>query len=412
MSFLSGIASTAQASQQVAVSGLKLQSSAYGKVIPIVYGTTRVAPNLIWYGDFVAIAQSSSSGGGGGKGGATGGGGGKSGNSGTSYLYQTAVAFGFCEGPINAIGKVYVNKSVTNIASLGLSQFTGGYGQSPWGYMTTAHPAQAIGYSGVAYLAASSYQLGNNAELPNHNCEVSGIYSTSLATLGVVDADPSLVIADLLSNPHYGAGLPLSRIGSLSVYQSYCIASGLWISPAYTTQSQASSILDDIAKSTNSAFVWSSGVLTIVPYGDQSITANGYSYAAPSAPLYDLGDDDFMPNRAASAGSKSDSIILERKRPSDKLNSLKIECLDRRNSYNPAVIEAKDQALIEQFGLRQSTSTQMHMFADMQAARTSAQLQLQRHYIRNVYHFTLDQRYVLLDPMDIVTVLSKVPSFT
>jgi hypothetical protein len=88
MSFLTGGGS--QAAQQTAVSGLQLQSSAYGKVIPIVYGTTRIAPNLIWYGDFVATPQSAS-GGGAGKGG--GGGGGKGGNA-SSYVYQTAVALG------------------------------------------------------------------------------------------------------------------------------------------------------------------------------------------------------------------------------------------------------------------------------------------------------------------------------
>src|ERR1700761_1443778 len=100
MSFLLG-ASKSQASQAAAVSGLQLQSSAYGKVIPIVYGTTRIAPNLIWYGDFIATPQSAS--GGGGKGGITGGGGGKGGGSG-SYTYQPAVALALCEGPIASVG--------------------------------------------------------------------------------------------------------------------------------------------------------------------------------------------------------------------------------------------------------------------------------------------------------------------
>jgi hypothetical protein len=96
-------------------------------------------------------------------------------------------------------------------------------------------------------------------------------------------------------------------------------------------------------------------------------------------------------------------VQLTRKRPSDTLNSIKIEVLDRTNFYNTAIVEAKDQALIETFGLRQSSSMQMHLFCDMNAARLSAQLQLQRQAIRNMYQFTFDQRYVLLDPMDIVT---------
>ena len=80
-----------------------------------------------------------------------------------------------------------------------------------------------------------------------------------------------------------------------------------------------------------------------------------------------------------------------------------MECLDRTNSYNTAIIEAQDLAFIETYGLRQSQSKQLHLFADTNACRISTQLQLQRQGIRNTYQFTLDQRYVLLDPMDIVT---------
>jgi len=406
MSFLTGSAKS-QAVQAAAVSGLQLQSSTYGKGVTLLYGTTRIAPNLIWYGNFIATPQGSS-GGGGGKGGVTGGGGGKSGNTGTSYTYQAAVALGLCEGPIESVGNVYVSKSMTTLAALGLSEFNGPYGQAPWGYLTTNFPSEAIGYSGIAYLATSAYQLGSNAELPNNNFEVAGFYANSLSSLGLVDADPSLVIADMLSNPHYGAGFPSARLGNLSTYQAYCIANGLWISPAYTTQAQAASILDDLATATNSEFVWSSGVLTLVPYGDQAITANGYTYTPPSSPLYDLGEDDFMDNvnastASASTGESHDPVLLTRQRPSDAINSISIECLDRSNSYNPAVVTAQDLAMIEQFGLRQSSSKQMHMFADTSAAQASVQLQLQRQYIRNTYQFTLDQRYVLLDPMDIVT---------
>src|SRR6201996_4827708 len=111
MSFLLG-ASKSQASQAAAVSGLQLQSSAYGKVIPIVYGTTRIAPNLIWYGDFVATPHTSNSSSGGGKGGVTGGGGGKGGggSGSTTYTYSAAVALGLCEGPIAGIGNVWASK--------------------------------------------------------------------------------------------------------------------------------------------------------------------------------------------------------------------------------------------------------------------------------------------------------------
>ena len=65
-----------------------------------------------------------------------------------------------------------------------------------------------------------------------------------------------------MTNPYCGAGFPSARLGSLATYQSYALAAGLWISPAYAEQTQAAQMLDDIASFTNSAFVWSSGVLT------------------------------------------------------------------------------------------------------------------------------------------------------
>lgn len=395
MSILSG-SLRPQARQQAAVSGLQLQSSAYGKVLPIVYGTTRIAPNLIWYGDFTATPQSTSTGGG--KGAAGGGGGGKGGGGGTYYIYSTAVALGLCEGPINGVGTIYVNKSTTNASGLGFAVFGGEAGQAPWGYLSSQHPTEALGYSRVAYLAAQSYALGESAHMPNHTVEIYGAFSFGISG-DIPDADPSYVIADILTNPIYGAGLPLERIGSLNNYQAYCLANGLWISVAFAEQDQATSMLESLATATHSEFVWSSGVLNLVPYGDTAVSGNGYDYTPPDSPLFDLTDDDFILE-----SSDGDPIQLTRKRASDQINTLKAECLDRSNSYNPAIVEAKDQALIDSAGVRSAPSARRHMFADVNAARISAQLELQRHASRNIYRFTLDQRYVLLDPMDIVTI--------
>ena len=390
-----------QAQQQPAISGLQIQTSAYGKVIPLVYGTTRIAPNLIWYGDFAAIAHTSNPSGGGGKGGGGGGGGGGKGggaSGNTTYSYQAAVALGLCEGPIGGIGAACASKTETSPAALGLSLFDGEDAQTAWGYLTGAHPDEALGYSGTAYVAGAGYQLDDNGQLPNHNFEVQGFFAASAP--GVADADPSLVVTDLLTNPRCGAGFPAARLGDLSIYQAYTLASGLWISPGYSEQQAAQDMLDDIARFTNSAFVWSGGLLSLVPYGDEAISANGYSYDPPDSPLYDLTDDDFLPN----GGTSVDPVLVTRKRPADAVNDMKVEFLDRSNQCNTSVIEASDQAMIDQYGLHGDQSQQAHLFADMDAAQLSAQLMLQRQAIRNAYQFTLDQRYILLDPMDIVTV--------
>lgn len=415
MSFLFGGKAKQSAGVTVA-SGLSIQSSVYGQVIPIVYGTTRIGNNLIWYGDFNAVQQQSS-GGGGGKGGIGGGGGGKGGGGSGTYNYYTAVSLGLCEGPIYDVPIAYVDKNVTSPSQLGMTVFDGTYPQDPWSYMTTAHPDQALGYNGIAHVDVANYSLGNSPQLPNHNFVVEGVLAQSVLLSGQIlpDADPSLVLVDLLTNPHYGVGFPSALIGDLSQMQDFCLAAGLLISPSYTSQTQTNSLIDDLMTATNCALVWSNGKLNVYSYGDQQIVnpniqpaggAVGVTYNPPGSPVFDLDDDDFMQNTATagnSSANNNDPIIVTRKRPADAFNSIKIEYLDNTNFYNPAISEVKDQASIDQFGLRQDSVRQMHMFANSTYAQTSAQLQLQRQQIRNLYAFTLDQRYILLDPMDIVT---------
>ena len=54
----------------VAIPALTVQQSSYGVPVSIVYGTNRVAGNLIWYSDFKQVLVST--GGGAGKGGVAG----------------------------------------------------------------------------------------------------------------------------------------------------------------------------------------------------------------------------------------------------------------------------------------------------------------------------------------------------
>ena len=348
--------------------GMQFQTSTQGLPIPLVFGTTKIAPNLIDYMDFVATAQQSSAGSGG-KGGVGGGGGGKGGGGSTQYTYSAAFIFGLCDGPIVGIGNVYVNKQITTLSSLGYSAFLGGYSQAPWSYLTSNHPSKALSYRGLSYIANPLFAMGNSPQIPNHNIEVSarysqvvaqenfgekwilptgspytvtvnfaaewtsdvtvidnsgnvftkvgsapasnqytaaaGVYTFNSANAGAVvyisynasagpDADPSSVVNFMMTDARSGAGFPSSKLGSLTTYQAYCLANGLLISPAYVQQSPCSSLITDIMAATNSAPVFSSGILSIIPYGDQSITANGYTYTAPTTAQYDLADDDFF----------------------------------------------------------------------------------------------------------------------
>jgi len=225
----------------------------------------------------------------------------------------------------------------------------------------------------------------------------------------VPDADPAGVLSDFLTNGRYGCGLPTANIGDLSALQNYSFANGLFISPALVASRAASDFLDDFATGLNGEFVWSSGFLSFVPYGDSTIAGFGKTYSPPAAPIYALTDDDFLKNEGgagigASAFSGDDPVICIRSRPSDADNDVKIEYVDRGNSYNPAIAEAQDDAAINAFGLRVADRKQLHFFCGQEPALTSAQLQLARRQARNLYTFTVPWYFILLDPMDIVAI--------
>lgn len=493
MGFLQGIFSAPKSNAAGApkYTQLQVQTSAYGLVVPIVYGRTRVACELVDYQNFQQHTTSTG-GGGGGKGGAIGGGGGKGpGSSQTTYSVDFLAAI--CEGPITGIGASWKSQTKTTPAADGLSIIDGNIGQSLWSYWADTYPARAsIGYSGIAYVGAASYDLGNSNQLPNFNFEVEGILQGTApgSYAGGGDADPSQVLPDILTNAQYGAGFPTGRVGelannsedvtvpasgpyevtvahaaefafpldvvkpdgtiltcvsgtpganqysrsggvytfssvdagasvtinyasagALTGFQDWCLASGLWISPALTAQQDAASFVSDIGVATHADPVWSCGFLGMVPRGTRSISGNGHTWDPVAAPEVELTDDDFLPQTnpigTGTSSGNTDPVILTRLRASDQINDLKFEVLDRANEYAPAVVEVSDQALMDRYGRRTSPSRQMHMFADLNAANVSAQLQLQDQYIRNYYSFQTDQRFGFLDPGDIVSLTTS-----
>ena len=382
---LFGSSASAGATAPTVADGIRVQSSIAGKPVQIVYGSNRVSGNLVWYGNFNAVQSSS----GAGKGGTTS----RSG----SYNYFAAFILGICQGPVATVNQVWISKSTSiNIAGAALGFTNGSYAQPALGFLETFYPAQALAYSGLCYVASNDYALGSSAELPNFSFEILGIAAGSGGPYG--DANPALVVSDFLTNPYYGAGFPSEYLGDLTNFSQYCSAQGLWVSPVFDQNQDAASLLDDLVTSCNAAWVWSGGTLTIVSYGDVGLAANGATYLPPEAPVFALTDDDFL------AGS-GDPVTIERSRPADQENALSVEYLNRWNAYNPDLAQARDEASIAVFGLRQSSSPgSAHYFCDPGAAQISINLQLARKAVRNKYSFQLGWRYCMLDPMDIVAI--------
>ncbi len=403
--------------------GLQIQTAVNTLPIPIIWGMSKLAPNIIWYNDFQTYAAG---GGGGGKGG--GGGGGKYGGGSSTTTYSASIIMALCEGPITGINQIWKNQSTYTMAGLGLSLFSGTDPQSPWSYVSAAYPSQALGYEGTAYVCAENYNLGDTATLDNHNFEVQGLRygsgygqlqfnSSDVAGSGsgyaFVDADPALIVSDFLTSPQFGVGFPSGSIDATTLftqggsndasYQTYCRAIGLALSPALTDQEQASSILQRWLQLTNTAAVWSGGLLRFIPYGDSAVTGNGVTFTPNVTPIYNLGDDDFVVEK------NQDPLQVSRSDPYAAYNVWRLECADRTNAYNLTSIESRDQNAIELYGMRIAPTVTAHEICDYNVASISGQLMLQRAvYIRNTYKFRLSWEYCLLDPMDLVTVTDAI----
>lgn len=367
---------------------LQVQQSSQGLTLPVVYGRTRIVGNLIWYGDFAALEHKtvtrSGKGGGGVK------------QVDIKYDYEAAVALALCEGEIQGVTAVWRDKEkFTRLADLGLTLQNGSRNQPVWGHLQTKHPDQALSYSDTAYVYGATYRLTKSAQIHSHNFEVAGKLAYSEH---IPDANPRDVLVDLLTNPNYGCGFPAENLADTDVYSTYCRALGLFVSPAYAEQNEAQQVLSELLEQTHSAAVFSEGRLKIIPYGDAPASGNGAVYVPNLTPIYDLTDDDYIVSGA------DDPVRCERKAAADAYNQVQIEYLDRSNDYNIAVAEAKDQANIEKYGLRPKDAVKMHAVCDKAVAQRIAQLLLQRGlYVRNEYEFKLGWKYVLLEPMDLVT---------
>lgn len=84
---------------------LAVQSSAYGEMIPIVYGTARVAGNVVWSQPIRESVITSTSTTGGGKGGGSG----KVSTTSTTYTYSITLAIAICEGEIDELIRVWAD---------------------------------------------------------------------------------------------------------------------------------------------------------------------------------------------------------------------------------------------------------------------------------------------------------------
>ena len=399
---------------------LRYNTSQYGSVVPVLWGTQRVSVNLI---DMFGFVASGGSNGKGGKG--IGSSGGKKGG---SAQYSVDVDFALCTGPVTFTGAaagdngqnwVWANGGVAGgLGAVGLNGYTGAAGQSPDPTFAATDPNQPVpGYSLTAHVTGTPMQLGSTPALPSIQFQLGGRRVGTAGTSFPDDARPDYVVADLLADPNVGAGFPATNIADLSQYGAFCQASGLAISLLCRRQDTAARWLKQIAELTVAGVFFSGTQLKVVPYRAASFTGYGASYAPDLTPLYTLTDDDFLnweddglegPTNTR-GGARRDPIEITRKDPAEQWNWLSLEYQPSSYAYDSELISGFDQGAIDQYGLRLKPSTPAHMFTNATSAGSSVQLLLQREqYNLNQYKFRLGIAKCLIEPMDILAVSESI----
>ena len=387
------------AQQTVAAAGLQVQTSAYGLVVPILFGKNQTTPNLIQMFDFRSYQNVEPS--------ASGGKGGSPSPTSITYTYSVSPLFGLCEGTITSFDTIRKDKEFPT-ALTGWATFTGSQ-TTAWS-ISTANPRV---YPKIAYIAYENYNLGTSTGLPNHSIVLTGLnpYSTGDS---YYDAHPVKIVKELLTNAQFGIGFnyldsTVDTPGS-TTFWNYCVAikssannQRMLFSPLIKDQRPTAEIINEIIMAANGAFVWSEGVLKIKPYGDENISGTspfaGVSFTANTTPVYSLTDNDFM------SPKNQDPVKVIRKPRNDTYNQISIEYVDKDKQFNPSIVEVKDDADIAQFGLRKKDTMKCHFITNKDTAQMVAQLILQKNLsIVNKYQFVLGWRYCLLEPMDLVNI--------
>lgn len=237
------------------ISNFQATTCDYGTPVMDIFGTTKIAPNVINWQDFYAreIRKTVKSG--------------KSKSTTINYRYYVYLELALGE-TITDIGKIWVGD--TMYQSLGAANGSGGTGfplelkrdGGMSNYMATKHPDKAVDYQHLAYLhspsggnASGTYLGENSASVPSYGIEVKGAL---LATGDGIDANPADVILYILKklNIYNGTDPEETIISGIGNFRRYCKANDLLISSpsGETGQKKAQEIIKDICTLTDAYF--------------------------------------------------------------------------------------------------------------------------------------------------------------
>lgn len=157
----------------IRLTDLRIQTSTYGKTIPTIYGSMRLAGNIIWSTDIKEVTREQNHSAGG-KGGAT-----RTTSTSVTYEYFVTLAIALCEGEIDEIVRAWADSKVLTEDILSSAQgkyniHLGAENQPPDDIIAKyKSPGSFSAYRGLAYIVIEDFplaQFGNR--IPNFTFEV------------------------------------------------------------------------------------------------------------------------------------------------------------------------------------------------------------------------------------------------
>jgi hypothetical protein len=367
------------------ISNFTVATAEYGAPVMELLGTTRISGNVIYYDDFTAHEHRETQ--------RTGKGGGGSTATNITYTYTVAAILGLCEGPIDHIGRIWVNKKIYTYpsAQVPLTEFRGTQDQQPWSYVVGKHPERALAYEGLAYMAGV-IDLGSNAGMPSYNFEV---YGKLLATGDGTDVNPMDYIKYILSKVGQGNAV----INGEANFRSYCANADILIStPSDATGTEeAQKIVNDIANLCGAYVFWSNDAYKIVPLADRPAG----NWQPDKTVRYDLTPDDFIPQNGS-------CITWSRKDSSEQYNRYTVEFMNRANNYEKESVTYEDVDDIAERGVMQAPTIQAKYIYTKERAVKIAENAARRGQVEtNQYKFRLGWAFCRLEPGDLVRITDE-----
>lgn len=162
---------------------LTIQKSAYNEVIPSVYGTARLAGNIIWATDIMEVKKEYTTTYSTGKGGK------KVSQNNIEYYYYANIAIGICAGKVDEIKKVWADTDLINLSSYTHRIYYGTEEQNPDTLIQSIEGVNKTpAYRGLCYIVFENLPLAEfGNRIPNFTFEVSRSFVDENSVENMID---------------------------------------------------------------------------------------------------------------------------------------------------------------------------------------------------------------------------------